>query len=254
MMKSVILLLIAIEAGLVAAADVNEIVTTALAVVNEIRSELTPVTEEITNTCDAARTQALLGSYPDTCDYSSVDVDQIRNFNPNELDKFGGIFCPSQCGDPIVEFLRECLSNSGQNFVNFFSQFCAVSSQNSRCHTASFLTSIRASYDACEGDTASQGCCAAATLAVTTTGCCVNLLNVGGLVSTTSQIPSSCVAIPQTCGGTTLMATTTATGATTGATTTGATTASGAVKPTLEILSGALVVLTMLMVQVFYFI
>ena len=74
-------------------------------------------------------------------------------------------------------------------------------------------------------------CCQAIGSAIDDVGCCVNILNVGGLVDTTGTVEENCANInniPGNCGGSTI---------------------SGAMAPTIGTLLGALAVLMAIMLQ-----
>lgn len=237
-MMNVILLLLVIGIGFVNAQtpEIDAVRNAALELVNDFRLDYTDITEQITDTCSAANRTMLLSSV--TCGTLNIDLAKIRAFDPAEYEKFGRVFCVAACGDPIVTYLRRCLSSSGENFANFFSLLCAKTSSNTPCYTATLLTSIKTSFTACDPDPTTDACCTSAKASVAAAECCVNLLNVGGLISTTSQLPSSCTTIPQNCAQSSLAAPTSAT-----------TAKAGAVIHTFGILVGILAVFITFMLQ-----
>lgn len=228
MKSATLFLVIAIGIDFVAAADLQ---SSAIAIANAARHY--PPTGSLVNrqqdTCTFDQLQEIFKDYPTECDQtaSGLDPDALERLDPAEIARFGAIFCKPECGNPVVVYFRQCSGSVGENLAQFFIQFCAQNSDGDRCYSRSVVSDLNVLFTTCDAN--ASACCQSLESTTAKIGCCINLLNVGGLVDTTDIVGSDCsVNIPGNCRGSTI---------------------SGAVIPTFGTLLGALAVLVAIMLQ-----
>ena len=236
MMMSVILFLAVTGIGIVAGADLR---SSAIAIANAAH-HLSPAASRVLtkqqDTCTADQVEEIFKDVPTECQVSAsgleLDLDGLENFEPDAIESFGEIFCRPACGNPVVVFYRRCFGSVGDNLANFFIQLCAQNSNGDRCYSRSVVSDIRGTSISCS--VVAFACCQSLEPTITSVGCCINTLNVGGLTDTTGTIKSDCSNIdnvPGNCGGSTI---------------------GGAVVPTIGTLLGALDVLVVIMLQTLF--
>lgn len=124
----------------------------------------------------------------------------------------GALFCRPQCGNLILQYYQDCLPDDiGQKASNFLIQLCAQNSQGARCYSSSVVSALNTTLNDCSGTifvrntTCSSSCQTAVQSTITTAGCCINLVDFGGFLNSTTNLRDNCDAsIPGICSGSTL--------------------------------------------------
>lgn len=209
MTKHVVLMLVAIGLGFVVAEEAED---SAVAVVKTVRHALYAeqpmangggVTKQRL-TCTEEQAGDILKDYPTYCTAAlqSLDSQAIMKKDPIATEWFGHVFCRPNCGNPIIEFYETCITN-GQSFSFYFRQLCSWNDRGDSCSSAVVISSISNASAACPTLTScGSNCTCRSALQSTTTrvGCCINILDGGGLTDVTDYIESSCnVDVPEPC-------------------------------------------------------
>ena len=149
----------------------------------------------------------------------SLDFSELTPGDPTEVVKYGEIFCNPRCGDPLIRYTRTvCPTIEGQNLRNQLIQLCAMNSQGRRCYSATVASYYSPIIRYCTSSVCTSSCRSSVQTAITAIGCCVN-----ALVNDADVVEDVCgVNLPQPCSGSTI---------------------SGAVAPTVGIITGAFALL-----------
>lgn len=142
--------------------------------------------------------QEVLNNLPMEC----IALNSSVPMDPNELASYFETLCKPQCGNPLVEYLRGCTGNV--IIANYYIQLCGLNSNGDICHFSNVLSNIAAVGSVCLGSDISR-CCQTVQSTITNIGCCINLLNAGGIHNNTDIIKMSCsIDLPDICSESTL--------------------------------------------------
>lgn len=207
MTKTVVFLIVAIGAGFVVAEDAQD---SAIAAVKAVMHAFSGTRDKVTkqDICTQQQVADILSDIPTECvtAVGSLDSGALARLDPITVQRFGDIFCQRRCSDPVIEYFERCIEE-GRSFATFFRQLCARNDRGDRCSSAVVISSINNAAQTCPQTTASCSSSCQSALQTTTeqVGCCINILDVGGLSDATDFIEDSCnIDVPEPCGGSTL--------------------------------------------------
>lgn len=233
MMKNMVFMLVAFGVGFVVAEDVQD---SAIAVTKAVQYAFPATGDGVTKqqqTCSDEEARQILEGYPDDCRTALLsltsDLNEIDRLDPNTIERVGDFICQPRCGNPLLDLYEACLQN-GRSINAFFRQLCSQNDQGDRCSSAAVISSVSDATAVCPtAISCSSNCQSALQTSTARVGCCINILDVGGLTDFTNFIESSCgITVPGPCEGSTL---------------------NGAVAPTMGIFAGTLAVLVAVMFQ-----
>ena len=210
--KSAVLFLVAIEVCVVAAAD-PDLRSLATAIADAVHPALSQNGRRMRrqDDCTDQQTAAFASKLPADC-----PIPTIGEFDAALFASLGSLCDRPECGNVIVEYFETCFGELGQNVGAFLIQLCAQNSNGERCYSSGVISSVDSTNTACKltaNGTLNDSCCQSWETTVTDVDCCINLLNVGGLVNATGLIQDLIcpnITIPGPCGGSTLGGPTTA--------------------------------------------
>ena len=206
-MRSVTLFLVVI--GVVfatAAADarssasaIADIVQLFFATEFEVRAR---VTRQDPNTCSEQQEQDVFNNLPAECSALNNSVPSFTN--PDKFAGFFETFCKPECGNPLTSYIQQCLGHYGPNYVNYANLLCSQNSIGDYCYSSNVFTDVNVTQFNCLVIN-SPDCCQSVQSTVANTGCCINILDMGGLNNSTDLIESTCsINLPESCTGSTL--------------------------------------------------
>ena len=224
-MKCAILFVVAVGVGSVVAVA-PDVLKASDAIADAFRRTLSaPSGARVTRqACTTSEMMAILGGYPEDCvaGLESLNATALMNygpqFDPSVSTSFGELFCQPRCGNPLVEFYNKCfgVGDLGGYLANYFVELCAEYNDN-RCYNAVVTTSLNNVFIVCSANSTAtnstnslslcpSGCQSALQTSIQESGCCVNILNFGGLINITGIIfEDICsVDVPGNCESSTL--------------------------------------------------
>lgn len=144
--------------------------------------------------CTQEQMNELIQSYPLDCAiaFGSLDND---TFDLTAIE----LICQPRCGDPLIEFNRQCYGEEGQQHNDLLVQLCATNEQGVRCYIAAatlYATLGSRCLDAPSVSTCSGLTCSNVQAGVTSVGCCINLADeTGGSDDLTDTLEDVCPGI-----------------------------------------------------------
>lgn len=215
MMQGVILLFIVSGVGIVATVDAS-VKSSTILITDVIHSAIHDSKEARVSRqtdCTVEQMQKILGNYPEDClsGLEAINITQLQVLDQTQVAEFGAIFCQPRCGNPLVKFYQTCFGELGKPISTFFIQLCAKSPQGVDCYSVNAISTIKVAATNCStiGETNATACASSCQSSlqstVTSIDCCINLLNVGGLINTTGILQEYCsVEVPGFCTKSTL--------------------------------------------------
>lgn len=196
MIKLALLTLFVVHVGFV---NAHGSVTAHLQAVQQVLSQTDGREIREDTGCSATDVNHLSNNLPADCTVAQLNLEAIERSDSNATVRFGNTFCQPRCGNPLLDFYRTCHGEIGQQLSDFFCQLCARNDRGERCYSARVASFIRDTIMACSTSSTSlcqSNCQSALLTAATNVGCCINVLNVGGLFDIESicdiDIPGPC--------------------------------------------------------------
>ena len=205
-MKNLVLFLLSVEIGFVAAVDVQ---SSATAIADIYRQDISLAGRQSTRQVQRNCTDEQIENFfPPRClaaARESNGTGRIGELDPDALARFGATFCDPECGNPLLELYETCFDDSvGEQLSAFVIQLCAQNSQGRRCYSEDVATLIREMCVLGIDDPCEAACRSAVETTVAASGCCINNLDFGGATPVTFFLALCNVDIPGPCSGSTL--------------------------------------------------
>ena len=208
MMKFVTVLLLVAAVGFTAAAEVKiqQRLPAVVGIANSFRSYvfLSQTGAQTTRQAQPSCTQNILDVVPQDCinGATAVNDELLEKLDPATFKALGDVICQPRCGDPYIEYSRNCLGGQGgQQIIDGFVQFCGINSQGKSCYSEDVISALRVpGFGSCKTDPSSCNC-PTIQAGIDSVGCCINIVDGGGILDITGMLQEVCSSlnIPEPC-------------------------------------------------------